>query len=101
MCRFPAEWWWRYPFAGNVLPCGSLSWLSNAVTLSSMTSTIDRLRGRFLYKYHRFPGYLQAKRERLAARAKHAQWQIEGQWQRTLHGRVPLAGKTRDEIKRV
>lgn len=67
----------------------------------SMSPTIDRLREAFFYKYHRFPGYLQAKRERLAAGVRATRWRLEDKWQRTVHPLEPLADKSREEIKRI
>jgi ubiquinone/menaquinone biosynthesis C-methylase UbiE len=66
-----------------------------------MSSTAAHLKRIFLHKYHRFPGYLQAKRESLAARARAARWQLETRWQQTIHPFEPLAGKSREEIKRI
>jgi ubiquinone/menaquinone biosynthesis C-methylase UbiE len=66
-----------------------------------MSVSIGQLKAAFLYRYHRFPGYLQAKRERLAARTKAARWQLEDAWQRTLHPFEPLTGKTREQIKQI
>jgi SAM-dependent methyltransferase len=66
-----------------------------------MSTTIGRLKETFLYKYHRLPGYLQAKRERMAARAKVARWKVEETWRHTVHPSQPLSGKSRKEIEQI
>ena len=66
-----------------------------------MSPTIGRLKETFLYKYHRLPGYLQAKRERMAARAKVARWKLEETWRHTVHPAEPLSGKSRKEIEQI
>jgi SAM-dependent methyltransferase len=68
-----------------------------------MTSRVNRggLRSAFLYYYHRFPGYLQAKRERATAKLKQTRWQLDDSWQRAFHGSEDLTGKSREQVRKV
>ncbi len=63
-----------------------------------MPQSLTRLREAFWYRYHRFPGYVQAKHERLALKLRAARWQIEDAWRKLLRPLPPLKGKTRAEI---
>ena len=66
-----------------------------------MAKSIGRLKSVFLYYYHRFPGYLQAKKERATAKLKQARWQIDDLWQKTVHRTEDLTGKSREHVRKV
>lgn len=63
--------------------------------------SINRLKNSFLYRYHRLPGYIQAKRTKTAFGLRKAGWQLQELWDKTLSRREPLAGKSREEVKRL
>lgn len=59
------------------------------------------MKGAFLYRYQRLPGFIRARRERASLGLKRAGWRLRDLWESRRTPLEPLAGKSREEIKRV
>src|SRR6266496_3725838 len=61
--------------------------------------SIRRLKNSFLYRYHRLPGYIQAKREQHSFRLKRVGWQLQYLWDKSGRGTDSLAGLSHEQVK--